>query len=114
MYKFTQGYSRVAFEEDEKVTEIKFHFAKGGQWGKKADISTMHVHIPIKYVCHKEHLFWKLTCTKKWYLIWMGCFFSSDEAKKESFLWTNRFKMAASKKNSFSSSANSQYFFMKI
>ena len=28
MYKFTQGYTRVAFEGDEKVTEIKFHFAK--------------------------------------------------------------------------------------
>ena len=33
-------------------------------------------------------------CTKKWYLIWMGCFFSLDEAKKKKN-WKKKIKMAA-------------------
>ena len=34
--------------------------------------------------------------------------------QKNFFFWKQKFKMADSKKNSFSSSANSRYFFMKI
>ena len=47
--------------------------------------------------------FWK----NKWYLIWTGCLFSLRWGKK-------KIQIGRHKKNSFSSSTNSQYFFMKI
>ena len=58
--------------------------------------------------------FWKTHpyCRNKWYLIWTGCLFS--------LRWSNFFFLEKKnqngrlKKTSFSSSANSQYFFMKI
>ena len=53
--------------------------------------------------------FWRNNpyCRNKWYLIWTVCLISLRWSKK-------KIKMAKSKKNSFSSSANSQYFFMKF
>ena len=53
-------------------------------------------------------------CRNKWYLIWTGCFFHWDEAKKNSKWPTQKIQNGRLKKNSFSSSANSQYFFMKF
>jgi hypothetical protein len=47
---------------------------------------------------------------KKWYLIWKGCLFSLRRSK---FLWKKKSKWPR-QKTSFSSSTNSQYFFIKF
>ena len=53
-------------------------------------------------------------CRNKWYLIWTGCLFSLRWSKKNKFFLKKKIQNGRLKKTSFSSSTNSQYFFMKI
>ena len=53
-------------------------------------------------------------CRKKWSLIEMGCIFQWNEAKKNFKMADLKIQNGRLKKDSFSSSANSQYFFMKF
>ena len=53
---------RFEYAEDEKVTEIKFHFAKCKRRSMRK--KGWHFYYACSYsnkVCHKEHLLWKLT-----------------------------------------------------
>ena len=58
------------FEEDEKVTEIKFHFAKCKRRSMRKRV--WHFYYACSYsnkVCHKEHLLCKLTYVGMYFCI---------------------------------------------